>query len=137
MRRKRFFCWMLAAVFSVCTLLNFNVLAVNVTDGEVAEPTVARATRSFSLTIGPGELYVSDVAMALELGEVISTNITYTPRTADVRFGVVSSEGDYYSLPGEDSEFDKDIEITERGLYYFAIQNNSSYTVRALGVITY
>ena len=137
MRRKRFFCWMLAAVFSVCTLLNFNVLAVNVIEREVASPTVVRATRSFSLTIGPGEFYYSDVAMPLEVGETISTQITYTPVSADVWFGVITDEGYYYSLPGENGEFDLNINIPVRGHYYFVVQNNSSYTVRALGNITY
>lgn len=137
MRRKRFFCWMLAAVFSVCTLLNFNVFAANVTEREVASPTVVRATRSFNVSLAPGELSISDVAMPLEVGETISTQITYTPGSADVRFGILSSEGYIYSLPGENGGFNQLLEITERGYYYFIIQNNSSETVSALGNITY
>ena len=124
-------------VLSVCILLNFNTYAVNSTEQEAEEPAAASTTRNIDINVEPGKLLISDAAMPLEAGETISVRVSYTPSSADMRFGLVTVEGHFYSLPGEKGLFDLNIKISESGQYYFAIQNNSSLDVIALGFVIY
>lgn len=128
---------MTAFALSVCILLNSNVSAVDSTEREAAEPAAASTTRNLDVNIEPGDLLISDVAMPLEEGETISVRVVYTPSSADMRFGLVTGEGYFYSLPSEKSLFNHHIKISESGQYYFAIQNNSSLDVIALGFVIY
>ena len=64
-------------------------------------------------------------------------NCTYSPRTADVDFGLITPRGTFVFVEGEDGSCNQTIQVSQTGDYYFAVRNNSSNDVEVLGYAYY
>lgn len=97
----------------------------------------SRAINRIEWTISPGRINRGKPALSLEAGETVTINCSFSPRNADVDFGLIDSDGYFYFDQGADGSFRQTICIEESGKYYFATRNNSNSTVEVLGYIYY
>lgn len=116
---------------------NAVVQNVNFEDFMRNQLSVTRATSRIEWTLAPNSGGRTDTAYPMERDELVTINCTYSPRTADIDFGLLAPNGSFYSLKGEDGSFRKTIRIEESGSYYFAVRNNSNYAVEILGYVYY
>lgn len=75
--------------------------------------------------------------MDLIANDVVTFNCSYSPSSASVDFGVVTSSGRFYSINVKGGSINQSIGISQAGSYAVAIRNNSSQTVRVVGFVDY
>jgi len=114
----------------------FNAKAADVVVYEVYSG-VDRASGRFSVDIPGNTLAVTSSDFPLEIGETVSINASYSPRSASVDFGLIAPDGLFYSFSAGNGRFDKTIEVDQRGTYTFAIRNNSNFEVSVSGFVSY
>ena len=73
----------------------------------------------------------------MEIGETVTINAVYTPRSASVDFGLIAPDGLFYPFRAENGSFNKTIEVDQRGYYTLAVRNNSAINVSVSGFVTY
>lgn len=96
-----------------------------------------RATGGVEATIQPNTIVRIGTPLPMAAGELVTINCTYSPRTADVDFGLLTPQNTFRYLSGEDGSCRKTLRIDETGSYYFAVRNNTSATVEVLGYVYY
>lgn len=62
----------------------------------------SRATTSVSWSVKANHLKKADTTFPMEAGECVTINCSYTPRWADVDFGLIAPDNRFYYLPGKD-----------------------------------
>ncbi len=77
---KRIFCLMLVCVISIGSL-GMEAGAVQV---EAESATIERASGRFSLEVYKNEVVAADTSFPLEVGETVTINAVYSPRSASV-----------------------------------------------------
>ena len=97
----------------------------------------ARATNRVDATIPANSLVGIGTPLPMEIDELITINCTYSPRTADVDFGLITPQNTFRYLSGEDGLCRQTIRINETGNYNFAVRNNTNRTVDVLGYVYY
>ena len=97
----------------------------------------SRATVSVSWSVKANLLKKADTTFPMEAGECVTINCSYTPRWADVDFGLIAPDNRFYYLPGKEGSINRTIIIDERGEYRFGVYNKSSNTVSVSGFIEY
>lgn len=97
----------------------------------------ARATNRVDATIPANTLVGIGTPLPMEIDELITINCTYSPRTADVDFGLITPRNTFIHVGGENGLCNQTIRINESGTYYFAVRNNSNYAVEVLGYVYY
>lgn len=97
----------------------------------------SRATTSVSWSVKANILKEANTTFPMEAGECVTINCSYTPRWADVDFGLIAPNNRFYYLPGEEGSINRAIRIDERGEYRFGVYNKSSNTVSVTGFIEY
>lgn len=97
----------------------------------------SRATTSVSWSVKANILKKADTTFPMEAGECVTINCSYTPRWADVDFGLIAPDNRFYYLPGEEGSINRAIRIDERGEYRFGVYNKSSNTVSVTGFVEY
>lgn len=136
MRLKKLFCPLLALVLIAacfCTSVSAEELPAVGTN----ELIIARATGRFSMDVPAGALRQANTSFPLDPGEVVTIKASYSPFSANVDFGLITSDGWFYYFTENDGSVDQSIEITERGEYTFAIRNNSTYSINVSGYVNY
>ena len=96
-----------------------------------------RATNGVEATIQPNTIVKIETPLSMEAGELVTISCTYSPRMADVDFGLITPQKTFQYLPGEDGLCRQTIQISQTGNYYFAVRNNSSGPVEVLGYVYY
>lgn len=96
-----------------------------------------RATGGVEATIQPDTIIRIGTPLPMAAGELVTINCTYSPRTADVDFGLITPQNTFRYLSGEDGSCRQTLRINETGNYYFAVRNNTSRTVEVLGYVYY
>lgn len=96
-----------------------------------------RATGGVEATIQPDTIIRIGTPLPMAAGELVTINCTYSPRTADVDFGLITPSSDFIFVRGEDGDCSRTIQVGQTGNYYFAVRNNSSRTVEVLGYVYY
>lgn len=96
-----------------------------------------RATTSVSWSVKANLLKKADTTFPMEAGECVTINCSYTPRWADVDFGLIAPDNRFYYLSGKEGSINRAIRIDERGEYRFGVYNKSSNTVSVSGFIEY
>lgn len=96
-----------------------------------------RATSRIECTVSPGAIGKANMPFQLEADELVTINCTYSPRTSDVDFGLITPQNTFRYMSGEDGSFKKTIQVNESGRYYFAVRNNTSRTIEVLGYVYY
>lgn len=135
MKLRKFLCMAFSCVIAV-SCFSFNAKAADAEVYEVCSG-VERASGRFSVDIPGNTLAVTSSDFPLEIGETVAINASYSPRSASVDFGLIAPDGLFYSFGAENGRFDETIEIDQRGIYTFAIRNNSSYKVSVSGFVNY
>ena len=90
-------------------------------DGDYSAQSIVAVTRSISL----------------RNGSVVTFDCSYSPSSASMDFGVITSSGRFYSINGREGSINQAIEISQAGSYQVAIRNNSSQTVSVTGFVDY
>ena len=96
-----------------------------------------RATTSISWSVNANILKKANTTFPMEAGECVTINCSYSPRSAEVEFGLIAPNNRFYYLPGEEGSINQAIRIEERGEYRFGVYNKSSTTVSVTGFIEY
>ena len=117
-----------ALLFSVFIALSGSVSAFAVTQ---------RATNRVNITAMPNKTATIGTSLSMEADETVTINCTYSPRTADVDFGLITPRGTFVFVEGEDGNCNQTIQVSQTGDYYFAVRNNSSNDVEVLGYVYY
>ena len=117
-----------ALLFSVFIALSVSVSAFAVTQ---------RATNRVNITAMPNKTATIGTSLSMESDETVTINCTYSPRTADVDFGLITPRGTFVFVEGEDGNCNQTIQVSQTGDYYFAVRNNSSNDVEVLGYVYY
>ena len=117
-----------ALLFSVFIALSVSVSAFAVTQ---------RATNRVNITAMPNKTATIGTSLSMEADETVTINCTYSPRTADVDFGLITPRGTFVFVEGEDGRCNQTIQVSQTGDYYFAVRNNSSNDVEVLGYVYY
>lgn len=117
-----------ALLFSVFIALSVSVSAFAVTQ---------RATNRVNITAMPNKTATIGTSLSMEADETVTINCTYSPRTADVDFGLITPRGTFVFVEGEDGNCNQTIQVRQTGDYYFAVRNNSSNDVEVLGYVYY
>lgn len=97
----------------------------------------SRATISVSWTVPVNTLKRAKETFPMEVGESVTINCSYTPRGAEVDFGLIAPNNRFYYIAGSQGSINRTILIDERGEYRFAVCNNSSNTISVTGFIEY
>ena len=127
----------LLTVLLTLNFLNICALAAEGGTENVFEITQTRATGRFDIDIDPGDIASANTDFYLQAGESVTINASYSPTYVDIDFGLIGPDGRFHCISGEDGSFNRTINISERGYYTFAIQNNSSVVVSVSGFINY
>lgn len=117
-----------ALLLSVFIALSVSVSAFAVTQ---------RATNRVNITAMPNKTATIGTSLSMEADETVTINCTYSPRTADVDFGLITPRGTFVFVEGEDGNCNQTIQVSQTGDYYFAVRNNSSNDVEVLGYVYY
>lgn len=96
-----------------------------------------RATGHFDFDIPANTIMRASNSFPMEYGETVTIRATYSPASASMDFGLIDSDGTFYSVRAEDGSINHTIRIDLRGTYTFAIRNNSSYEVAVSGFVNY
>lgn len=136
MRLKKFLCMAFSCVIAIsCVCLNVNAAGAEtfpVYSG------IERASGRFTIDNIPGNtMAVAGSDLPLEIGETVSINASYSPRSASVDFGLIAPDGLFYPFRAQNGRFDKTIEVNQRGNYSLAIRNNSNFEISVTGFVTY
>lgn len=137
MKMKKTFC--LLTVLAV----SFGCLAMNVdaaemeTEAKTCSLVIERASGRFSMDIGKQSTAAADISFPLEIGETVTINASYSPRSASVDFGLIAPDGLFYSLSGKNGSFNETFKADQRGNYTLAVQNNSNFEISVSGFVNY
>lgn len=96
-----------------------------------------RATQRIDADIAAGKTVKDVTAYPLEVGDVVTMNLTFSPPEADMDFGLIAPDKKFYSFKGADGTFKEKIQVSMTGTYYLAIRNNSRNTVSVMGFVYY
>lgn len=123
-------------VFVVCmSSFSMTSMAVELESQEAVD--ILRATGQFSMEVPAGVIAKANNSFPLEAGEKVTIKATYTPFSASVDFGLITSDGYFHYINVDDGAFDETIEVDKRGNYTFAVMNNSSDTISVSGYVNY
>lgn len=135
MGMRRYLC-LLFAFIAMFSCLSAPAAAADL--GERAtEITERRATGKFDFEIPAKTLMKASTSFPMEYGETVTIRATYSPATASMAFGLIDSDGVFYSVGASNGSINQTIRIDLRGNYTFAIKNNSSYEVTVSGFVNY
>ncbi len=131
---------MICAVVIVCLGMNAGALYacedVVLERFELAE-NISRATGAFETEVAGNTTVSAGSSFLMDVGETVTIDATYSPRSASVDFGLIAPDGLFYPVRGQNGSINKTIEIVERGNYTFAIRNNSSVEISVSGYVKY
>lgn len=116
------------------SLLLSLYLIMSLTVPAAASP---KATARVDVTVRPDSIVRIGAGLSLETGELVTVNCAYSPRIAEVDFGLVSANNEFGYFSGNDGICSETIRISKTGIYYFAIRNNSEEPVEVAGYVYY
>lgn len=96
-----------------------------------------RATGSFNMSIPAQGNAVASNSFPLAAGEIVTIKASYAPFTANMDFGLIASDGQYYCTNVTNGIVDEAFEIEESGNYTLQIRNHSSVIVQVSGFVNY
>lgn len=75
--------------------------------------------------------------LSLRADDSVDFNCSYTPSSASMDFGILSSAGKFYSINTQSGTINHMLGIDFSGDYYIAIRNNSDQSVTVIGSVDY
>lgn len=131
MLRKR-----LASAILACMLLFSYSLVPTAAVAMNSEIVMPRASGRLDYQFSPGLTPIGQ-KFSLDIGEIISYDCTYTPKSASVDFGVIAPDGLFYGMNRTAGSIDDSFKVDQRGQYQLAVRNNESYAVTVTGTVKY
>lgn len=113
---------------SICLVMSLTVSATALSP---------KATNRVDVTVRPNTITRIGTGLSLETDELVTINCTYSPRSADVDFGLVSADNEFGYFSGNDGSCRETIRINKTGIYYFAIRDNTKVAVEITGYVYY
>lgn len=98
---------------------------------------ITRSTRQFSVNVPGNTIKRANISFSLEAGEEVTIRATYTPQSANVDFGIVSSGGVFYYINTTNGSINQTIIVATRDDYTFAVRNNSNSAISTSGYVNY
>ncbi len=138
MGMKRYLCLLLACIL-IFSCVSAPAAAVDIADIEeqATEITAQRATGKFDFEISAKSMRKASTSFPMEYGETVTITASYSPASASVDFGLIDSDGLFYPVPESNGSINQTIRIDLRGIYTFAVRNNSNYKVSVPGFVNY
>lgn len=134
MKKRMCFGLALALAITACKLCT-PVLAVEAQTAVTPISVIERASGSFNTTVSAGKYKKLGSAVSMAGGEIMNFNATYTPRSANVDFGLLDSNNVFYYVTSTTGSVDGDVAAPANGSYTPAIRNNSSSTISVSGTV--
>lgn len=85
---------------NINSMMCSEIDVVNIENYEPMSST--RATARVEVEVNPNSIMRGNTALSLEADELVTINCTYSPRTADVDFGLITPQNTFRYLSGED-----------------------------------
>lgn len=130
-----------AADVSDENVVNLNDLAWEWIDLEnvtfLEEGVTPLTTSSINKNISGHALSIEQRQFSLQAGDTVTINCSYSPSPASVDFGLVTSDGKFYSVNVKGGSINQTFEISQSGSYTVAIRNNTSQTISVVGFVDY
>lgn len=137
MRVKRMICMMFACLLIVGSIC-VPVHAAEEEKAATASYAICpRATGQLNFTVAAKTTVILSSSFSLEAGEKVTFNVSYSPSSANMDFGLVDSDGTYYYFTVTNGSVYKSIQIEESGSYTLQVRNNSSREVKVSGFVNY
>lgn len=127
----------ISLVLIAAAIICCNATAALASNNDASADLVNRATGNFSLDVPANTMIESNTILPLDDGDMVVIQAAFTPPSADLDFGIVAPNGQFYYVNITGGIADIAIDITRRGNYKFAICNNSSSPVTVSGYINY
>ena len=110
-----------------------DLSAVDCPQGDIAFLT----TDSINIVLAGNSMQSVTPFLSLQANDVVAFNCSYSPSSASLDFGVITSSGKFYSINVKEGSINQAIRINQAGSYAVAVRNNSSQTVRVVGFVEY
>lgn len=117
------------------TIVGLEDLPCEAVEGQ--EQIVPLSVVSLDIEVFAGELVQASSNFYLETGETVEINVTYSPKSASMDFGLIGPDGLFHYVSADDGNLDKTIQVNARGYYTFAVRNNSPHDVQVTGFVNY
>ena len=98
---------------------------------------LSRASKSINGDVPAHLMSPITPTVSLQTNDMVEFNCSYSPLTASLDFGVITSSGRFYYINVKEGSINQGIRISQSGSYQVAIRNNSSQTVRVVGFVNY
>lgn len=110
---------------------------VDMADIAYEEAIMPLTTGSMSKRIPQYTTYTLSPPLSLQADDTLTFNCSYSPSSANLDFGVITSENIFYYISVKGGRIDQQIRISQSGSYSVAVRNNSSQTVSVVGFVNY
>lgn len=101
------------------------------------EDIVPRTVCSIDNALPGSSMHFVTSFLSLKANDVVAFNCSYSPSSASMDFGVITSSGRFYSINVKGGSIRQSVRINQTGSYAVAVRNNSSQTVRVVGFVNY
>lgn len=79
----------------------------------------------------------SPVKVYMTSGDTFTFNLTYTPTSANMEIGVMQPNGVFLRYTRSDGKLSSTLKVTQNGIYYIKVKNNSSSSVKFSGTYSF
>ena len=151
MRIKRLICMLLVCATMICGSFTLagavqapgDIIWMEDMEWDLLDPSTVIYDGAAPLTTGSVNTDISPFStkaisqISLKSGDALTFNCSYSPLSASMDFGVITSAGRFYHINVKEGSINQAIRISQDGSYAVAIRNNSSQTVRVVGFVDY
>ncbi len=151
MRIKRLICMLLVCATMICGSFTLagavqapgDIIWMEDMEWDLLDPSTVIYDGAAPLTTGSVNTDISPFStkaisqISLKSGDALTFNCSYSPLSASMDFGVITSTGRFYHINVKEGSISQAIRISQDGSYAVAIRNNSSQTVRVVGFVDY
>ncbi len=151
MRIKRLICMLLVCATMICGSFTLagavqapgDIIWMEDMEWDLLDPSTVIYDGAAPLTTGSVNTDISPFStkaisqISLKSGDALTFNCSYSPLSASMDFGVITSTGRFYHINVKEGSINQAIRISQDGSYAVAIRNNSSQTVRVVGFVDY
>ena len=151
MRIQRLICMLLVCATMICGSFTLagavqapgDIIWMEDMEWDLLDPSTVIYDGAAPLTTGSVNTDISPFStkaisqISLKSGDALTFNCSYSPLSASMDFGVITSTGRFYHINVKEGSISQAIRISQDGSYAVAIRNNSSQTVRVVGFVDY
>ena len=99
--------------------------------------TLMYVNKRFNINVDSGKKYKLTEFVELPAASLVLFQATYTPVSSNVRFGIMTPEGEAYLFSADNGKISGSIRVTTGGKYCLIIWNTSNVKVNIQGYCSY